>query len=133
MTELMRRRRALMGAKKPEQVNEVLMPFTTPETIINMSNGAASGNKSWYATDFVEIPSGFSEISFTNTYPNHVSFRGAFYNDSKGFVVSSLTSVWSISPGATESISIPNTAKYIRLSTNASILFNQIASMQLVK
>lgn len=96
----------------------ISMPLTIAKTIINMATGATSVNNSWYASDFVELPSGMTKMKYSNDTGESVSFRGAFYDSSNSYVSSSLSNVWMIAKGATGTVNIPSTAKYIRLSTN---------------
>ena len=100
------------------------VPLTIEKTIIDMATGATSGNNSWYASDFVEIPTGMTKMKYSNGTGINVPFRGAFYDSSNTYVPSSLSSVWTIVNGATGTTNIPSTAKYIRLSTNASAIAN---------
>lgn len=96
----------------------ISVPLTIAKTIINMATGATTANNSWYASDFVEIPTGMTEMKYSNGAGENVSFRGAFYDSSNSYVSSSLSSIWSIRNGSTGTVNIPSTAKYIRLSTN---------------
>lgn len=118
---LMDRRRALMaqGTAEPSPFPmSVEFPFSNYHTIINMSTGAASGNNSWTATDYIEIPTGANKLRFINELGSTISFRGAFYDTSKAWITSDLTSLWPIGNGASSYKTIPSTAKYVRLSTN---------------
>ena len=102
----------------------ISVPLTIEKTIINMGTGAATANNSWYASDFVEIPSGMAKVRYSNETGGSVPFRGAFYDSSNSYISSDLSSVWTISNGATGTVNVPSAAKYIRLSTNASAIFN---------
>lgn len=115
----------------PAPVTSVSSPFTLAQTIINMSTGAATFNSSWYATDFIELPDGVTEISFANETGSTVYFRGAFYDSNQGYLSSGLASVWSIQSSKTSAKTVPSGAKYIRLSTNVSAFYNTTQTLSL--
>ena len=106
-------------------------PFTTSKTIIDMATGNATSNSDWSATGYLELDSGYSKISFTNTYGGTITMRGAFYDSSKAFVTSSLTSLWQVGANKTGTINIPSGASYIRLSSNSSLFKGNTISFTL--
>ena len=111
----------------------IVFPFTKAGTLINFSNGIATDNPSWYATDYIEIPTGFTTISYTYTGNGRINFRGAFYDDNRDYVASDLTNViWWFDNGQTKTLIIPVSARYIRLSTNSTTLFNTEMVMDLL-
>lgn len=107
----------------------ISIPLTIERTIIDMATGATSGNNSWYASDFIELPSGMTKMKYYNGTGANVAFRGAFYDSSNSYVSSKLSSVWTIADGATGTANIPSTAKYIRLSTNTPAIKNATISL----
>lgn len=122
MTELIRRRRALMG--KVTASEDVLVAFPNANTVINIATGAAEINSSWATSDRVVVPGG-KTLSYTNNLSERVYFRGAVYTAEDGFVDSDLNKVLSVNVGATLTLTIPADAAYMRLSVQKN---NQAAS-----
>lgn len=112
MTELMQRRRALMGQAT---ASDVLVTFTQQNTLINVTTGAVATNSSWVASDRLNVPGG-KTMSYTNNLSERVYFRGALYNSEDNFVDSDLHNAIGVNVGATLTINIPIEAKYMRLS-----------------
>ena len=108
---------------------DISVPFSISKTIIDMATGAATSNAGWAACDYIEIPSGMTKLQYTNSTGASVSFRGAFYDSSKAFVTSALTSVWTINNSSTGSKTVPSTAKYVRLSSNGSAIMGHTITM----
>lgn len=93
----------------------VTATFDVASTIV--TNGVASGNASWEATDYIEIPAGYEYVMWRTA--NTAAYRGAFYDADQAYI-RNITDATAIGAAKQVRDLIPDNAKYMRLSTGTS-------------
>ena len=109
----------------------VTVIFDQARTII--TDGVASSNNSWYATNYTSVPNVYAKSKITNNLSVNVSFRGAWYDSNKEYIrnYASNTS-FSIQSGKTHSENVPSNAHYLRLSSSNSDLKTGSATLDIL-
>lgn len=93
----------------------VTASFDIASTIV--TNGVASSNASWEATDYIEIPEGCEYVMWRTA--SAAAYRGAFFDADKAYI-RNITDATAIGAAKQVRDLIPDNAKYIRLSTTTS-------------
>ncbi len=93
---------------------DVTATFNVASTII--TDGVASGNVSWTATDYVSCPNAYAKVKITNTIGSNIQGRGAWYDSTKTFIRNFAS--LAITSGSTLTETVPNNAAYFRLCSN---------------